>query len=518
MVEFVLEPLQKTAQHEELLYAWRSDPETALMSFHQKHMQRSTFGDYFEKYFLLKDLPSLFAHLDGKRVAFIGFDPFSTLARPNRQAAEVSIIVDPQKRNQGIGTELLRAALHYASQQGYDDLYARIKTHNCASVHIFEKAGFSCVEETAYRLEEECLDIPIKVFRAELTPYKPIQKTLIIAEAGSNWRMGSYERDLKMAKALINVAKEAGCDVVKFQTYRAETIYAPNAGKSNYLSKAGIVEEMSSLFEELAMPYEMVSELSKMCAQVGIEFMSTPFSPQDFAAVDPFVSRHKIASYEISHVRLLELAAKSKKPLLLSTGASTVADIQWAVSFLKKCGGVDLTLLHCCAQYPSTPKAMNLRAIEWMHRVFQRPIGLSDHSRDPIVAPLGAVALGATVIEKHFTLDRRLPGPDHAFAIEPEELSQMVRAIREMEAMAGSGYKAVQEEEMELYHFAKRRLHAIAPINKGDHFVEGVNIAILRSGNQKPGVHPRHLDDILSDKVACRAISLGEGIQYGDWK
>ena len=164
----------------------------------------------------------------------------------------------------------------------------------------------------------------------------------IIAEAGSNWRLGSYERDLKMGKALIEIASESGADIVKFQTYKAETVYVKNAGNSDYLSESGINEPISSIFEDLSMPYEMIPELADYCKKQNVEFMSTPFSIQDAKAIDPFVKRHKIASYEISHLRLIEFVAKSKKPLILSTGAATLDEIEWAVNHFKKNGGSEI--------------------------------------------------------------------------------------------------------------------------------------------------------------------------------
>src|SRR5262249_10120412 len=158
-------------------------------------------------------------------------------------------------------------------------------------------------------------------------------------------------------------AAEAGADAIKFQSYHFETIYVPNAGKSGYLSAAGIEEEMSELYADLAMPYELIPTLAEFCRECGIRFMSTPFSPADFAAVDPYVSIHKIASYEIGHIHLLTLAARSGKPLLLSTGAANEEEIAWAVRTYRDHGGKELTLLQCNACYPADPATLHLRAI-----------------------------------------------------------------------------------------------------------------------------------------------------------
>lgn len=341
-------------------------------------------------------------------------------------------------------------------------------------------------------------------------------RVLIIAEAGSNWRMGRYERDLHMAKTLIDVAVDAGADVVKFQTYRAETVYVKQAGQVKYLEDSGAFKDIREIFSDLSMPYEMVPELHAYCSKAGIYFLSTPFSKQDFAAVDPFVTMHKIASYEINHVRLLELAAASKKPILLSTGASVEEDIAWAVDFLKAHESGPVTLMQCTLRYPTPVESANLKVIPWLHQRFGLPVGLSDHTRDPIVAPVTAVALGATVIEKHYTLDNRLPGPDHFFAITAEELKQMVRAIRETEQLLGNGNKEIELAEEEMYRFGRRGVQALLDINVGDILREGVNVDILRPGKQSRGAHPKFLSQI-EGKQALRPIKAGSGLQPGDW-
>lgn len=341
-------------------------------------------------------------------------------------------------------------------------------------------------------------------------------KVFIIAEAGSNWRMGTPKRDLAMGKALIDVAVEAGADAVKFQTYRPETVYVENAGSSDYLSDAGIKEDIREIFADLAMPYDLVPRLAEHCAKQGIGFMSTPFSKADFEAVDPYVGVHKIASYEISHLRLIELAAKSGKPVIQSTGASDEEGIAWAVDTFRKNGGGQLVLMQCTARYPAPLDSLNLKVLPWLAERFGVTVGFSDHSRDPVIGPVTAVALGARVIEKHYTLDNRLPGPDHAFAITASELKTMVASIRMAEQALGDGAKRVLPAEDELHAYAQRRLQAIRPIAKGETLSEDRNIAIMRPGRQKAGLHPRHILRI-EGKKATRAIPVGDGIQDGDW-
>lgn len=342
-------------------------------------------------------------------------------------------------------------------------------------------------------------------------------RVLIIAEAGSNWRMGSPSKDLAMAKTLIELAAEAGADAVKFQVFRAQTVYAQEAGPCAHLKEKGIHEDIQEVFKDLEMPYEMIPKLAEYCRRCGVSLMASFFSPHDFWAVDPHVSMHKIASPEMHHPRLLELAARSGKQTLISTGISQPEEIAWALKHFLQEGGRQPTLMQCTVQYPADPDAMNLRVIPFLRERFGVPVGLSDHSRDPVCSPVAAVALGARVIEKHFTLDNRLVGPDHVWAITPQELKEMVRAVRLTEQMLGSSEKEIADAEKPLLEFSRRGIQAIRPIKRGELFQEGVNIDILRPGKHQRGVHPRHLE-LIEGKPAQRDVALGTGIQEGDWE
>jgi sialic acid synthase SpsE/RimJ/RimL family protein N-acetyltransferase len=499
-MEIDFEWVRPTVAHAEIVMRWRNDPETLAMSNNQTPKILTSFVDEFRcEYFTMPNLPPLFALVDGKRVGFLRFRPYPHSLAQGRKTTEISINIAPEYRGKGLGSEILRSVTPLVKSQGCGVIFAEIKPKNQASIHAFEKAGYCKIgmdgSNLLYQLELEALNSPV----------------LIIAEAGSNWRMGSPKRDLAMAKALIDVAVEARANVVKFQTYRPESVYAPNAGKSDYLAEAGIQEEISEIFADLSMPYEMIPKLAEYCDRCGIEFMSTPFSKADFLQIDPFVKRHKVASYEISHLRLLELCAKSGKPLILSTGAANDADVAWAVETFYKNGGGDLTLLQCTAKYPAPSNSMHLQTIPYLKARFKTSAGLSDHSRDPIYAPLAAVALGATVIEKHYTLDNRLPGPDHSFAITASELKEMVKAIREGELMRGNYGKSIDSEERELSLFARRGIQAIRDISPGELFEEGVNIDILRPGKNVQGIHPKHIVE-LNGTVAKMGYKAGSGI------
>jgi len=332
----------------------------------------------------------------------------------------------------------------------------------------------------------------------------------VIAEAGSNWKCGTFDEDLERAKKLIDVATQAGADAVKFQTYRTKTIYVENAGKSGYLSEHGINQNINEIFDNLSMPYEMIPALEKYCKYKNIIFMSTPFSIDDAKHVDPYVQIHKIASFEINHVRLLEYLAETKKPLILSTGASTSDEIDFAVDLIKKKNN-NLCLMQCTSKYPSPIDALNISVIPHMKSRYGVPVGFSDHSMDPVVVPVLAVGMGATIIEKHFTLDRNLSGPDHSFALNPSELEVMINSIRSAEKAKGNGKKEILKEEQELRCFATRALQAITNISKGEILQEDINFAVLRPGNRVRGIDPRFLN-LVNGKKATKDIEKGDGI------
>lgn len=513
MRTIIFECVQRVVEHARIVWAWHNDPLTRKMSFRPETKDWEPFWREFQDYFAFPELPPLFVRVGEARVAFLRFLPVEHPLGGRRRCCEVSLNVAPEFRGKGVGTEILNAVGLWVVQQGYDDLFAKIKRENVASRRAFEKAGFEFVGEAT---KEGKIPYDKYLIRLSKGESERPERVLIIAEAGSNWRMGTPKRDRAMARSLVDAAADAGADAIKFQTFRPDKIYVPNAGQSDYLKEGGVAEDMRTLFEDLAMPYEMLAELADYCESQGIGFMSTPFSEEDFDAVDPYVSRHKIASYEIGHIRLIERAARSGKPVIVSTGAANVQEIDWAVQTLRENGTKDLTLMQCTAHYPADPASINLAALPWMAHRFGVKVGLSDHSRDPVCAPVAATALGASVIEKHFTLSNALPGPDHSFAIEPHELSQMVYAIRTTEQMLGSCTKRVDPSEEELRAFARRGVQALCSIQNGDIFHEGKNIGILRPGNQPLGVHSKHLVDI-EGKPSKRDIPVGQGIQEGDW-
>lgn len=310
----------------------------------------------------------------------------------------------------------------------------------------------------------------------------------IVAEAGAN-----HNRDLGMAKELIAVAAEAGADAVKFQTYSAETLYSKKTPKFTYLE--GLTDKSTwELIKEIELPREWQAELAEEATKRGILFMSTPF---DHRAVDELdalgVPVFKIASFEIVDLPLVRHAASKGKPMIISTGLADYEDIQDALAACREAGNDQVVLLQCASLYPAPPARINLRAMETMRRAFGTLVGLSDHTLG-IHISVAAPVLGACVIEKHYTLSRSLKGPDHPFAVEPAELRELVRQVREVEAALGDGRKlGPAPDEAEMHQKARRSLVAARAIPKGAR-IERNMVTIKRPGY---GIKPKYLDLVV---------------------
>ena len=339
--------------------------------------------------------------------------------------------------------------------------------------------------------------------------------TFVIAEAGSNWKTKDTKSSIQRAKKMIITASKCGADAIKFQTYSPDGVYVNDAGKSDYLAKTGIKKSINQIFNDFSMPYEILPILSDFCKKHKIQFMSTTFSLDDAKAVNKFVKIHKIASYEINHIPLLKFIAKTKKPVIISTGASTLDEIDFAIKTLKKFGSKNICVLQCTACYPAPINSLNLSTISQLNKKYKISIGLSDHSIDPIIAPLVAIGYGAKVIEKHFTLNKNFAGPDHSFALNPEELKTMIEFVRKADGSKGTGKKEILSVEKELSIFAKRSLQATTKINKGDKLELGVNFEILRPGKRSRGIDPRFISKV-NGKKSNSIILNGNGIRFSD--
>ena len=317
------------------------------------------------------------------------------------------------------------------------------------------------------------------------------QRTLIIAEAGVN-----HNGDMELARKLIDVAAEAGADLVKFQTFNSNRLVTHTAKKADYQTKSTDGNESQhEMLRRLELTPEMHNELIFHCAARNIGFFSTGF---DIESVDLLVSlgqnQFKIPSGEITNLPYLRHIGQFGKPVILSTGMATLGDIEAAIEVLEKAGAsrANLILLHCTTEYPTPMAEVNLCAMQSIHSAFGVAVGFSDHTHGIEVA-IAAVALGATVIEKHFTLDRNLPGPDHRASLEPHELKAMVTAIRNIEVALGDGIKRLTPSEAKNKPVARKSLVANKAIKAGEVF-SVQNVTAKRPGT---GISPMRWDEII---------------------
>lgn len=329
----------------------------------------------------------------------------------------------------------------------------------------------------------------------------------VVAEAGSN-----HNGDLQQALRLIEVAGEAGADAVKFQLFRADRLYVRTAGRSDYLKQDRSIYE---IIAEMEMPYEWVPELAAYARQKGVLFLASVFDEESMERLRPHVPAFKVASYEMTHLPLVRAIARCGKPVILATGTAFLEEVRETVEAVRGTGNEDVILMQCTASYPAPLESLNVRALVTLREVFGVPTGLSDHSRDPLTGPLAAVALGAHIIEKHFTLSNTLPGPDHSFALEPDELARMVRKVREVESALGTGEKVVHPVEQELRAFARRQIFAARTIGTGEMFSRE-NTVVLRSGKTNGGLPPKQYETLLG-RTASKEIPEGSPIRQEDY-
>ncbi|MEK3994159.1 N-acetylneuraminate synthase [Psychrobacillus sp. FSL K6-2365] len=332
-------------------------------------------------------------------------------------------------------------------------------------------------------------------------------QTYIIAEAGVN-----HNGSLEMAKQLVNVAKQAGANAVKFQTFKAENLVTRSAQQANYqVTNLGEATSQFKMLKKLELTYEEFVELKIYCDANQIEFLSTPFDMEsvDFLLNEIGMKTFKIPSGELTNSPFIHYIATKKKPMILSTGMATMDDIHDALSFIayglaypeqlvdlnqvrtfyqtreaKSLLDEYVTVLHCTTEYPAPTETINLKAMQKMKQELRLPIGFSDHS-EGIAVTLAAVTLGAVVIEKHFTLNRNLPGPDHLASLEPTELKEMVVGIRTIEQSLGTGHKIPTKIELENRQAARKSIVAKEEIAIGEIITEG-HLAIKRPGNGMP--------------------------------
>jgi N-acetylneuraminate synthase len=326
---------------------------------------------------------------------------------------------------------------------------------------------------------------------------------LIVAEAGVN-----HNGDLKLALELIDSAAEAGADVVKFQTFTAEDIVTSTAPKAGYQrATTDSSESQFQMLKRLELSEEVHAELKRHCASRGIIFLSTPYSRSSVDMLErQGVFGYKISSSDTTNISLLDYVARKGKAVLLSTGMCDMEEVRAAFNALRGPGLRQIALLHCTSEYPAPLDESNLRAIKTLGDEFHCPVGFSDHTSGACAAAW-AVAAGACIIEKHFTLDRNLPGPDHQASLEPNEMGELVRVIRQVERALGDGQKRPMPSELKNKHFMQRSLVARRPIAAAEK-IEAEAITCKRPGI---GLPPRCWNDVVG-KRAARPIAADEVI------
>lgn len=332
------------------------------------------------------------------------------------------------------------------------------------------------------------------------------KKVIIIAEAGVNHN-GSYELAIKM----VDEAKRAGADYVKFQTAKPELVISTFAPKAEYQKETtGAAESQLEMCKAIHLPLTDYRPLKEYCDKVGIGFMSTPFDLVSIDVLEPLdMDYYKIPSGEITNLPYLRKIASKHRPVILSTGMCEIEEVEAALQVLEQ-GGVkrsDVIVLHCNTEYPTPMCDVNLRAMDDLRRSLGVEVGYSDHTKG-IEVPIAAVALGATVIEKHFTLDKTMEGPDHKASLEPDELKAMVDAIRNIEQALGDGHKHVSPSERKNMDIARKSIVAARDIRKGEVLTEE-NITTKRPGN---GISPMRWDSVIGT-TAIRDFGYDELIE-----
>lgn len=316
-----------------------------------------------------------------------------------------------------------------------------------------------------------------------------------VAELSAN-----HNQDFEQAVRIIQAAKEAGADAIKLQTYTADTITLASDSAPFQISGGTLWDgqTLHGLYQQAFTPWDWQPKLKQVANDLGLDLFSSAF---DASAVDFLeqmgVPCHKIASPELVDLALIQKMARTGKPLILSTGMATLAEIKEAVHAARCAGAVDIALLKCTSAYPAPPEEMNLRTIPHLAEMFQCPAGLSDHTMG-IAVPVAAVALGACLVEKHLTLSRNTPGPDSAFSLEPAEFAEMVRSIRTVEKALGAVHYGCSGEEARSRRF-RRSLFVVKAIKAGERFT-AENVRSIRPAD---GLHPRHMGEVLGAAAAC---------------
>lgn len=316
------------------------------------------------------------------------------------------------------------------------------------------------------------------------------KRTFIIAEIGVN-----HNGDINLAKKMIKSASECGVDAVKFQTYVSEELVLKNAEKADYQKKNDSNESQFEMLKKLELTYDDFSQLKKYAQECGVLFLSSPFDRKSVDLLEKLeVSAYKLGSGELNNLELIEYVQSKNKPIILSTGMATLKEIKETYDFIKDKS--NLFLLHCITGYPTSFEETNLNFIKTLQKEFEVPIGFSDHSPG-IELSIAAVALGACIIEKHFTIDKNLPGPDHKASLNSTEFKAMVDAIRHVEVAMGDGTRKLSENELNIKKVARKSIVLSKNISKGM-VIKKDMLTIKRPGT---GIPPNHINEVVGKRV-----------------
>ncbi|BAS28217.1 N-acetylneuraminate synthase [Limnochorda pilosa] len=335
----------------------------------------------------------------------------------------------------------------------------------------------------------------------------PGEPVFIIAEAGVN-----HNGSLDLAHRLVDAAADAGADAVKFQTFRTERMVSSAAPKARYqVTQANREQSQAEMLKSLELNDGAFRELARHAQERGILFLSTPFDEEstDFLATIP-VPAYKIGSGDLTNMPLLKHVASRGLPVILSTGMATLGEVEDALEWFRVAGNPPVALLHCTSAYPAPYDALNLRAMETLRQAFGLPTGYSDHSLG-IEVPVAVTALGACILEKHLTLDRTLPGPDHAASLQPEDFQEMVNAVRRIESALGSSVKYPHPVEEDVRLAARKSVVLKVSLAAGER-IETTHLAVQRPGN---GIAPRHIGRVVGMRVA-RDLPAGTVLAWED--
>lgn len=317
--------------------------------------------------------------------------------------------------------------------------------------------------------------------------------TYIIAEAGVN-----HNGNIETAMQMIDAAKNCGCDCIKFQTFHTEALVTKNAKKAEYqIANTQNEDSQYSMLKKLELTFSDFKLLKEHCEELGIDFMSTPFDKESVDLLEQIdVAVYKMSSGDITNKNLLEYVADTHKPIILSTGMCTMDEVHEAVSWIENRNNRKLTLLHCTSNYPTPYDEVNLNAMLTLDQEFSYPVGYSDHTQG-ILIPVMAASMGAVVIEKHFTLDKNMEGPDHRASLDSLELAEMVTAIRNVEAARGDGIKRPMTSEMSTRNAARKSLILNKALCKNG-IIRSEDLDIKRPGN---GIAPKYADQIIGKRL-----------------